>query len=716
VKEQLLRHGARLVHLTTSFRSVPSIQNAVNAAFAPLMHGDAATLQAAYAPLTPFREETEDQATLVALPVPRPYGATRVTHAAIEKSLPDAVGAFVHWLLEESGWTVSERERPGERVPVSPRHICLLFRRFESYYAGDVTRAYVQALEARQVAHVLVGGRSFHAREEVETMRTVLTAIEWPDDELSVFATLRGSLFAVGDEELLEYRHRHGPLNPLHLPNDSVRENPGPVTAALATLASLHRERNDRPLAETINLVLETTRAHAGFVLRPSGEQVLANVLHVGELARAYEGSGGLSFRGFVERLLDEADGGRAAEAPILEEGSEGVRIMTVHRAKGLEFPVVILADPTARPTRAASRYIDPRRGLCALRIAGWAAAELREHEEEERARDEAEALRVTYVAATRARDLLVVPVVGDEPFDGGWFSSLNGALYPKLGAAAEPQSAPKCPAFGNESICTPRPERFVDARSVRPGLHPFGDGAYGVVWWDPRVLSLGAQPLFGIRQKRLIGKETKREVVDADLRTHETWRTAHRAALDHGARPSLRVTSATRYAVAAANGGGDVEIVDTLSDAARPGGARFGALVHAVLATVPLDADAGRVAEVVGMQGRMLGASDEERGAAAAVLEKTLGHPLLQRALQALARGECRRETPVTLCDEEGRLVDGVVDLAFCENRSWTVVDFKTDREWQDHLDVYRRQVALYARAIARATQAQARAVLMRV
>ena len=84
--------------------------------------------------------------------------------------------------------------------------MCILFRRFVSFGA-DVTRAYVDALEARGIPHLLVGGRAFHDREEIETLRAALAAIEWPDDELSVFATLRGALFAIGDEELLEYRH-----------------------------------------------------------------------------------------------------------------------------------------------------------------------------------------------------------------------------------------------------------------------------------------------------------------------------------------------------------------------------------------------------------------------------------------------------------------------------------------------------------------------------
>ena len=99
-------------------------------------------------------------------------------------------------------------------MPIRPRHVCLLFRRFTSF-DEDITRPYVQALEARDIPHLLVGGKSFHDREEVETVRAALTAIEWPDDELSVFATLRGALFAIGDELLLEYRHHFRRFHPV---------------------------------------------------------------------------------------------------------------------------------------------------------------------------------------------------------------------------------------------------------------------------------------------------------------------------------------------------------------------------------------------------------------------------------------------------------------------------------------------------------------------
>jgi ATP-dependent exoDNAse (exonuclease V) beta subunit len=442
VRARLIACGAIPIRLETSFRAGPNLQRAINAAFAPLMNGDRDTLQSDYVELLPSRPDVPGQPSLVALPVPEPYGRRRIAAASIEKSLPDAVGAFVDWLIHESGWRVTERRSHSAPVPIEARHVCLLFRRFVSW-GDDLTRRYVDALEARGVRHLLVGGRAFHDREEIETLRAALAAVEWPDDELSVFATLRGGLFALGDEALLEYHSVHPAhvFHPFRVPPD-LPDHLGPIADALRLLADLHLRRNRRPVAETVTRLLKETRAHVGFALRRAGEQVLANALHVAELARQYELSGGISFRGFVEELRDAAEGGEGAEAPILEEGSDGVRLMTVHKAKGLEFPVVVLADLTCKLARAdAGRHLAPERGLCALRLGGWAPLELRNQQAMELARDRAEGVRLAYVAATRARDLLVVPGIGDEPFDGGWTSPLDSAIYPP--AARRQNQAP---------------------------------------------------------------------------------------------------------------------------------------------------------------------------------------------------------------------------------------------------------------------------------
>ena len=145
-------------------------------------------------------------------------------------------------------------------------------------------------------------------------------------------------------------------------------------------------------MSGTLQELLAATRAHVGFALRTGGEQALANVLHIAELARQYEMGGGISFRGFVEELRVAAETAQASEAPILEEDSDGVRMMTVHKAKGLEFPVVILADLTCKLSRPdAGRWIDPTGSLCALKLGGWAPTDLLLHGYEEAARDKAE-------------------------------------------------------------------------------------------------------------------------------------------------------------------------------------------------------------------------------------------------------------------------------------------------------------------------------------
>ena len=711
-KERLAAAGARVVHLTTSFRAPPSLQSVVNAAFAPRMKGADDGGQAHYVALEGARDDVVDRPTLVALPVPAPYGDFgTVVNFRIDDSLPEAVGAYVHWLVEESGWTVMEGDTA---VPIRPRHVCLLFRRFKSF-RQDVTRPYVRALEARRVPHVLVGGRSFHEREEVLAIRNALAAIEWPDDDLRVFATLRGPLFALGDDALLAWKHTHRTLHPLQpLPDPGTLEgDERDVAESLAILQRLHRRRNRRPIADTVSQLLEQVRAHAGIAIWPTGEQALANCLRVVDLARRFEHFGAPSFRAFVERLDEDAERGEAQDAPVVEEGTEGVRIMTAHRAKGLEFPVVILCDPTCRAIRdEPTRFVDPARRLWAEPLAGCTPRELAEQGEAELARDRHEAVRLAYVAATRARDLLVVPVVADKEIEDSWLDPLLPVVYPDVAAPGEGEPFPGCPPFGKQAIVhRPRDARRPDRAYVRPGRLTPRAGSHSAVWWDPNLLELSAELDVGLRQQRVLEADESGAVAEAGVRDHDRWRAALDARIESGSRPSL--TAAPVKALAEAEPfAGEVEVQQVTEDRGpRPHGERFGNLVHALLAELDLDAGSDDLASMARLQGRLVDATEREVEAAQEAAGAALAHPLLRRAA---ASDALRRETPVLLQRDDGTLAEGVVDLAFREDGAWTVVDFKTDRDLSERRDVYAAQVRLYAEAVARATGEPARGMLL--
>jgi ATP-dependent exoDNAse (exonuclease V) beta subunit len=491
----------------------------------------------------------------------------------------------------------------------------------------------------------------------------------------------------------------------------------------LSILRALHVNRNQRPIADTVHRLLDITRVHVSLVLRPRGEQVLANVLQIAELARQYELEGGLSFRGFVERLRDESQSAQSAEAPVIEEGTEGVRLMTVHKAKGLEFPVVILADITAKlAQREPDRFIDPATGLCVLKLAGWMPQELREQAALECRREEAEGVRLAYVAATRARDLLVVPAVGDKPFDDGWVRPLNRAIYPSPAQRRDAQPAFGCPAFKSKDTVLERPDSdTARPETVCPGLHEFGEDAarYTVAWWDPRAMVLEAEQSSGIRRPELITKEADRGIIDRGLAAYEAWRGSRNAAVESGSRPSMRVQAATAWAAQSdselpGEGVPEVEVAHVDLPANRPSGARFGSLVHSVLSVVPLDAKADVIKPIAGVHGRILGATAEEIAAAPAIVERILAHPLMSRARAAAAAGTLQREVPVMLRAEGGEIVDGVVDMTFDEEGGSILLDFKTDVRMGANIARYKRQLQAYALAMARVNRPAVRPILL--
>jgi ATP-dependent exoDNAse (exonuclease V) beta subunit len=222
-----------------------------------------------------------------------------------------------------------------------------------------------------------------------------------------------------------------------------------------------------------------------------------------------------------------------------------------------------------------------------------------------------------------------------------------------------------------------------------------------------------------GLRQQRVLEADESGVVAEQGVRENERWSAAREKRLVQGGRPSIVAASVTSLAEASGDEAAEVDVEEvTVDRATRPGGRRFGTLVHALLAVIDLDAAPQALLDAAQLQGRLVGASDEEIAAAAVAARAALGHPVLRRAAKGTA---LRRETPVLLRMDDGTLAEGVVDLAFREagngdgeSPRWTVVDFKTDREIESRRAVYAAQVRLYAEAVERATGEPARGMLL--
>jgi ATP-dependent exoDNAse (exonuclease V) beta subunit len=694
----LQTRGVSSSFLTTSSRSTEAIQSFVNAAFAD-MHG--------YLPLEGGAPAPTEQPSIIALPMPKPYGKRNLSKDAIDDCSPAAVAAFIHWLINESKWKVRNRTT-GQWMPIEDKDICILFRRF-SKRGSDLTQDYVRCLEARNIKHVLVGSKSFHQREEIGTLRTALRAVEWPDDELSVFAVLRGTLYAIPDDALLRFRTKHGRFSPfLELPAELEPEF-HPIREAFDLLTSLHRSRNHRPIADTLNQLLDQTRTHAAFAFRIGGERVLANVYRLADLARSFEITGSAtSFRSFIEYLDAEYESTGTSEAPVLEQQADGVQLMTVHKAKGLEFPVVILADLTANLTGAegGDRYIE--RSLCAQRLLGCAPWELLENADREREAEEQEALRVAYVAATRARDLLVVSAVGakqffdSERYRESWLYPLYDALYPPADRCQIPGKARGCPKFGDFTVLN-TPLDLANEVCIRPGLHYPNTGSHEVVWFDPKILALETPKREGVEHEQVLSGTP--EQAETGLERYREWEARRQSVIRTGSAPAfdLRLAHQLRHLDEAEHI--EIRYEQVQTEAARPSNRKFGVLVHEILQHAESLEDCRHLAEIYG---RKHGIPRPDLDAAAQTAVRAFAHvaEILQSAI------EVHREFPIVVRLADGSVVEGNVDLACFDGEAWTVLDYKTGRAG----DPIPAQLQLYALALERSTGFKAQGVFLEI
>jgi len=396
--------------LTRNFRSHGTILTAVNQVFDRLIR-ERPGLQPRYDPLEPDPDrKTGAQTQGVELRLVA--SASRDEEPAslsAEEGVEAEAEAVAWWLKHEVIGQEVLIERDGRRRPVEPGDVALLFRTFTQSWE------YLGALRRQGLPYVAEGERHFYQRQEVIDLVNLVCCVQNPHDQVALLGLLRSAVGALTDREIMNLVAL-GPLDYRGSGTSGLDSHPkaAHLKSLYGALASLQRDCPLRPLPDALDLIFERLPLLELAAASSHGEQAVTNLWKVRALADDLVDQPGMTLAGFVEllkaRLADPPD---ESESGLAEEASrEAVRIMSVHKAKGLEFPIVILVGlqaGTKPPYEPIQVQQDWSTGVLGLRLGerctlgGVYVAEKLE------ARLEAERRRLLYVGMTRAKERLVL-------------------------------------------------------------------------------------------------------------------------------------------------------------------------------------------------------------------------------------------------------------------------------------------------------------------
>ena len=412
--------GAEIIEIKTNFRSVPGVLEHTNRTFETLLSGDD---QPGYTPLDAFREATDVPAVCL-LPVPAPPDVEKVNADAARRAEAEAVAEFCDRLLGDDTF-IGRRVEPGEIALLAP--------------TGTGLWMYERELERRGISVASQAGKGFYRRQEIQDLVALTRALADPGDRLAFGALLRGPLIGATDEELLDAAETLA-AQPDGRPALSVFTDPellaaGTVRRALERIGPLAKRANGTTPHALLAQALERFEVRALVLARHRGnaDRALANLDLFLERSRAYAVRG---LRAFARDVWAEwADEQRTVEGHP-DADHDAVTLVTIHSAKGLEWPVVIPVNMLGAPRAAASPFVG-RDGRIADKVLGCKTSSFDEAKGLAERAGEAENVRLWYVAATRACDLLVLPDPAFPVKEGAWLNIVARA------EAADPSVQP---------------------------------------------------------------------------------------------------------------------------------------------------------------------------------------------------------------------------------------------------------------------------------
>jgi ATP-dependent helicase/nuclease subunit A len=599
------RPGRARLRLTQNFRSKPAILRFVNRVFGDLIQESLETDQPRYEPISP-QEGLGEEASVIALRFP---AESYSMGADLLRAEAGALAAFVA-RAGQGGYDVRDTAS-GRLRPSRAGDVMVLARRLTQ------ARYLEEALEALGLRFAVEGGKSFFDRQEVNEVLAVLRAIDDPSDRVSWVGALRSSFFGISDRDIAGYALAGGRLGMGAIDEDK----PGASTLgpAEALLERLHGVRTRVSVAALLETLYDETRVLAALTGTARGEAAVANLEKVVSLARQAADLGFLTLRGFANLLAERIASAREEpDLPTTRPGDpETVRILSIHRAKGLEAPIVALFDSADNARANVDTVPLSEEGHLAIGFRsgcqppGWDVLVKRE---EGKAR--AEGRRLLYVACTRARDWLVIPKPPADARAGDFWRELQTRLPNATDADVQ----------------------VVDAGSLREEPVPRSD-----LW---SLAGAGGGDAVAARWD-----EERKDLI---------------AAAAHRSRTPVRATRVAERTAPPAVGVRGTE-----------GGRSFGSLVHQMLEWTPLAGLSGEegtaMAKALAPRFGLDGAAADR---AAAAVRRVLASPVMERARKS---PRVWRELPFWL-PETDELIEGIVDLVFEEESQLVVVDYKTD------------------------------------
>jgi len=430
VAQRIKASGGRRLSLSTSFRSLDGLCDWVNSSFEVLGNNRVPEYQAAFTPLQKYRGDGPDVTCVRKVTIEKINRDGRAEAAAVSA---ERVADFIASATDTPSGEGLGRIQ-GASCPIlsaSPGDFLILTRT-----RGQLA-TYASALEARAIPYDIAGGNRLGDNAYVQALTDMLEAAIWPDNPIPFLCYLRGPFVGLGDDQLYAYYasgrrfDRHDP------PSEAIdADTRHRVSEALARLRKATDRMVNKTPAAAIEQILDELGVVPFVVSAPSGSSNAGSLVRVLALVYAWENRG--MHIGQIVAELRELVEDRAynTEEMTLEAGADDVvRLMNIHQAKGLEGRVVFLCDPLdtsagrfgvdchvsrAAPTPYLALPVFRPKGEyhteCIAEPAGWG-----EDAEEEERFLRAENLRLLYVAATRARDMLVVCRYAGSDDKGPW-------------------------------------------------------------------------------------------------------------------------------------------------------------------------------------------------------------------------------------------------------------------------------------------------------